>query len=286
MDDDGVVEKILARLDVEDVLRCKSVCKSWYNLISSDYFVKANLKRSYNNNREHGYIRIRLRLLRWTINIITKLRDYCMVTGSCNSLVCISSFGDELLVTNLCTREVRKLPMPPYKCRGRVCWGFGYDSSTDDYKLVVCFEESNHHIRFQVVSLKSNKWKSLKPNKWKFVEHRDYLTYNTNSNTYACGFIYNGALHWFLDDTKKKRKMIVSFDLCLEKFKEIPLPNDTEYVRNNQDRLGMLEERLCICIFRAHHQTWVMKNCNGWQLLPPDYQGNKYGAVTPAYKLD
>ena len=51
-------EEILLRLDAEDLLRCKSVCKSWYSFISSPYFVKAHLKRVYNNSRELGHLRV------------------------------------------------------------------------------------------------------------------------------------------------------------------------------------------------------------------------------------
>ncbi|XP_071687354.1 F-box/kelch-repeat protein At3g06240-like [Rutidosis leptorrhynchoides] len=276
-----VAENILARLDVEDVLRCKSVCKLWYNLISSNYFVKAHLKHSYNNNREHGYLRIRLT---WMINYnnVTNLHNY-MIVGSCHGLVCISSNNGELLVTNPSTREVRKLPMLPYKYRHNVCWGFGYDSLTDDYKIVVGLNESEHHMRFQVLSLKSNKWK--------FVGEGDYLTYNTNTNDSICGFLYDGALHWFMNDTKKKRKMIVSFDISSEKFKEIPLLNDTKYVYDDRDRVGMFEERLCIyCSYYIDdsycRKIWVMKNYNWWELVPRDYEGNKYGAATTAYILD
>ncbi|XP_071687350.1 F-box protein CPR1-like [Rutidosis leptorrhynchoides] len=282
-----VVELILARSDVEDVLRCKSVCKSWYNLISSDYFVKTHLNRSYNNNREHGYLRIRLH---WKFNNVAdnKFRD-CMIVGSCNGLVCIfTNFKDELLVTNPSTREVRILPKPCIKYRGRVICGFGYDSATDDYKVVVGFNQSKHHMRFQVLSLKSNKWK--------LVGDNDNLTYLSSFNDYNCGFLYDGALHWFMDDTTKNKKktIILSFDICLEKFKEIVLPNDhTEYVYDERDRLGMFEERLCIyrCSefydFNAiHRQTWVMKNDNCWELVPHDYEGNKNGAATTAYVLD
>ncbi|XP_071687355.1 F-box/kelch-repeat protein At3g06240-like [Rutidosis leptorrhynchoides] len=203
------------------------------------------------------------------------------MVGSCNGLVCISNFPDELLVTNPSTREVRKLPMIPHKIAINICWGFGYDSTSDDYKVVAGFSESKHHMRFEVLSLKSNKWK--------FVGEGDYLTYNTNTNDSICGFLYDGALHWFMNDTKKKRKMIVSFDISSENFKEIPLPNDKEYVYDKIDRLGMFEE--CLCIFRCYYdhdsysycqRIWVMKNYNCWQLLPRD----KYGDDTTAYILE
>ncbi|GJR04299.1 F-box protein CPR1-like protein [Tanacetum coccineum] len=41
-------EEILLRLQVKDFIRCKSVCKSWYSIISSDRFVKSQLKRHSN----------------------------------------------------------------------------------------------------------------------------------------------------------------------------------------------------------------------------------------------
>ncbi|XP_071687352.1 F-box/kelch-repeat protein At3g06240-like [Rutidosis leptorrhynchoides] len=289
-----VVELILARSDVEDVVRCKSVCKSWYNLISSNYFVKAHLKRSYDNNRQHGYLRI---LLKWGIIklrncmivdssnglVINKLRN-CMIVGSFNGLVCISDNEDELLlVTNPSTREVRKLPKPYIKYRGKVCCsGFGYDSLTNDYKVVAGFNISEHHMRFQVLSLKSNEWE--------FIGDNNNLTYNCSSDDLNCGFSYDGALHWFVYDTKKEKKVILSFDLSLEKFKEIPLPNDTDYVYDEIDRLGMFEEHLCIFrsydIFAINRQIWVMKNYSCWELVPLDYEGNKYGAAINAYTLD
>ncbi|XP_071687361.1 F-box/kelch-repeat protein At3g06240-like [Rutidosis leptorrhynchoides] len=278
---DVMIEEILARLDVKDALRCKSVCKSWYNLISSDYFVNAHLKRSYNYNREHGYIRIRLHCKN---NNVTKFRD-CMMVGSCDGLVCISPGKGELLLTNPSTREVSrklpKLPMLPYNDRRKVCWGFGYDSLKDDYKVVAGFNISEHHMCFQVLSLKSNKWK--------FIGDGDYLTYNTNTYySNSRGVSYHGALHWFMNDTEKKKTIILSFDLSLEKFKEIQLRKDTEYVYDEIDRRGIFEERLCI--FRNYYflesyyyPIWVMKNCNCWQLR--DYEGNKHDVAPRAYKL-
>ncbi|XP_071696047.1 F-box/kelch-repeat protein At3g23880-like [Rutidosis leptorrhynchoides] len=278
--DMDVVEAILVRLDVEDVLRCKSVCKSWYNMISTKYFVKVHLKRSCNSNREHGYLRIQLHL---EINHMTenddKLRCFMMV-GSCNGLVCISPYSAEFLVTNPSTREVRNLPMLPYKNRTKLCWGFGYDSSTDDYKVVVGYNRSEYHMEFQVLSLKSNKWK--------LVTDNNCLTYNTRLR--FSGFLYEGALHWFVDDMKNKKTIILSFDLSLEKFKEIPQPEDSKYVCDNENMLGMFEE--CLCIFRYyninanHCHTWVMRNHGCWQLLPRNYEGNKYAAATTAYTLN
>ncbi|GKD28750.1 F-box protein CPR1 isoform X1, partial [Tanacetum coccineum] len=45
-----IYEEILVRLDVEDLIRCKSVCKSWKSLISHRHFIKAHQDYCFNNN--------------------------------------------------------------------------------------------------------------------------------------------------------------------------------------------------------------------------------------------
>ncbi|KAI3687780.1 hypothetical protein L1987_81483 [Smallanthus sonchifolius] len=46
-----ILEQILLRLDVEDLIRCKSVCKSWLTFISHARFIKTHLNYSYNDDR-------------------------------------------------------------------------------------------------------------------------------------------------------------------------------------------------------------------------------------------
>ncbi|KVH90951.1 F-box domain, cyclin-like protein, partial [Cynara cardunculus var. scolymus] len=46
-----ILEQILIRLKVRDLIRCKSVCKSWLSLISDPCFIKAHLKHSYERDR-------------------------------------------------------------------------------------------------------------------------------------------------------------------------------------------------------------------------------------------
>ncbi|XP_071687010.1 F-box/kelch-repeat protein At3g06240-like [Rutidosis leptorrhynchoides] len=114
------------------------------------------------------------------------------MVGSCDGLVCVCSYEGEFLVTNPSTREVRKLPMPPlYKdMEEEVPWGFGYDSSTHDYKVVVGFNESEHHTRFQVLSLKSNEWR--------FIGDGHYSSTRYNTDYSNVGFLYDGTLHCYL----------------------------------------------------------------------------------------
>ncbi|MFS8011009.1 putative F-box domain-containing protein [Helianthus anomalus] len=273
-----VVEDILVRLDVEDLIRCKSVCKSWYSFISCSRFVKAHLNHAYNNDPELGGHR------RIALSSILSIDNNCVlngthIVGSCNGLVCVSPLDFELLVTNSLTREEKKLPTPPFRpnlgkfalMREIVCWGFGYDFSTDDYKVIAGFREtpSRKLTVFYALTLKSNLWKVIGEVKYRCID---------GFNGVLCG----GALHWFMSD--KYKRVIISLDLSTQEFKEIPQPADEEYVNdvvNDVDDiecfLGVIEEYLCIYWDRSplSSKTWVMKN-NTWELYNNDHCETKY----------
>ncbi|XP_076893189.1 F-box/kelch-repeat protein At3g06240-like [Bidens hawaiensis] len=162
------------------------------------------------------------------------------VAGSCNGLVCVSlefEFGepsefdeppevdelappevDELAITNPLTREVKILPMPrpyPPEVPVNVCCGFGYDSSLDDYKVIVGFTKTHGQKRtlFHVFTLKSNTWNVI-------GEIKYGCTYDT------FGAFCGGALHWFME-CDADQKVIISLDLTTLEFKETPDLNVT-----------------------------------------------------------
>ncbi|KAI7735026.1 hypothetical protein M8C21_028143, partial [Ambrosia artemisiifolia] len=167
-----VVEQILVRSDVVDLIRCKSVCKSWQSIISDPRFVKAHLNHAYTNDRnnpELGHRRVCLSVISGEDSWFYS--DCVHIVGSCNGLLCVSPKGVKFVVTNPSTREHKKLPTPPFRphmhkigmIREVVCWGFGYDSSTDDYKVIAGFMKDWHskHTRFHALTLKSNTWKAI-----------------------------------------------------------------------------------------------------------------------------
>ncbi|KAI7726133.1 hypothetical protein M8C21_031013 [Ambrosia artemisiifolia] len=243
-----VVEEILVQLDVKDLIRCKSVCKSWQSFISSPRFVNAHLKRSCNNdldNHELGHRRIGMGISTdeddlWGYNYKGMTmdeddwlsHDYLHVVGSCNGLVCVCPHDVVFVVTNPSIREQRKLPTPPYPrdmdehvIRSESCWGFGYDSSTDDYKVIAGFAKSKTwdsklRMFFYVLTLKSNTWIFIGKVKYKYADG-------------VSGILCGGALHWFFIDDNKK--VIMSLNLSTEEFKEIPQPVDEEYDCNPFD---------------------------------------------------
>ncbi|MFS7959811.1 putative F-box domain-containing protein [Helianthus anomalus] len=287
---DDVVEQILVRLDVEDLIRFKSVCHSWLYVISSPFFVKAHLKHAYmtdHNNPQLGHRRVCLPTafgedMLYSLNLVH-------ILGSCNGLLCVSPRGFKLVVTNPSTREHKKLPTPPYRlcdihyiCSVRevVSWGFGYDSSAaDDYKVIAGFMKRKRTgskvTVFHLLTLKSNTWKFIGQVKyWRFCHG-------------VSGILCGGALHWIMtgkkkNEKKKKMNVIISLDLSTEEFKEIPLRDASllyEY-GDNHILLGVIEE--CLCIYRSGYppstKKWVMRN-NKWEVFIDDHCQSKYDIV-------
>lgn len=53
----NILIDILIRLPAKTLLRCTSICKSWYSLITSSYFITTHLNR--NNNNANNQILVR-----------------------------------------------------------------------------------------------------------------------------------------------------------------------------------------------------------------------------------
>nr|XP_043624849.1 F-box/kelch-repeat protein At3g06240-like [Erigeron canadensis] len=260
---DDIVEQILVRLDWKYLIHCMRVCKSWHSLVSGFRFAVSRF--TYRNRR------------RQRICIIEDHPREHLV-GSSNGLVCIFTRYLDYIVVNPLTRELKKLENhPDNKVIRPSLVGFGYDSSSDDYKVISGRQDYvNKDMQFHMFSVKSNVWKFVGEIECSSIR---MVSFNHENNT--CGILCNGALHWFVLD-QHKNPVILSFDLSTEEFKELPQPDDANYkkpIAFTYYRLGMVEESLCI--FHDHHPRcasigqpraspkWVMKNYDSrwWELL-------------------
>ncbi|MCD9560534.1 hypothetical protein HAX54_019231, partial [Datura stramonium] len=101
-------------------------------------------------------------------------RQSVSVVGSVNGLICLVIKDNDLVLWNPSIRKFRKLPDSGLKFEVSigsyfdsytiVMYGFGYDESTDDYKVVgvLCNDKYNilHHVEVKIYSLKSDSWRS------------------------------------------------------------------------------------------------------------------------------
>ncbi|KAE9453271.1 hypothetical protein C3L33_14825, partial [Rhododendron williamsianum] len=100
---------------------------------------------------------------------VTSFEHYTRLWGSCNGLICLSNQEKGIFLWNPSTKKHWKLPVCPIETVPtfssnvvNAVYGFGYDSVTDDYKVVRVVQ--HHGVAFMdsevwVYSLKSNSWK-------------------------------------------------------------------------------------------------------------------------------
>ncbi|KNA12883.1 hypothetical protein SOVF_121230 [Spinacia oleracea] len=236
--DDLIFEHILPRFPVKSLIGFKSVCKTWYNLISTIEFAKSQLQFSSSSpnfmistfcsgrdgelyllsyDEHNGNLKELVQLDTQFTNTMGKAN----LVGCCNGLVCLF-FDDDaycieyFTVWNPATHKHRRIRPPS---RERLCkCGFGYTIALDDYKIVAAFfsyggDESSTQI--WVFSLQIGKWKQID-----FPEDDGFFTAGGILNGYFAG----NSLYWAAYKSGGPfEKRIVCFDLVYEQLREIPI---------------------------------------------------------------
>ncbi|GJU70424.1 F-box/kelch-repeat protein-like protein [Tanacetum coccineum] len=270
-----IIVEILSRLPVESLLRCKSVCKEWYSLISDNHFIKSHLALSINNLKyKHHKLVIstvpRINIKSCNLNNVLfhddsganlSELDYPLkhprksvwIVGSCNGLLCIAIEEDSLFIWNPSTRRSNTLPYCGFKAKAGsyVLYGFGYDEGSEDYKVVgiSCVFKSGgkYDVKVKVFSLKGGNWKKVGG-----FPHGIPL----DDSGKFCG----GAVHWAASESfgSSYSWRIVSFDLGKESYGEVLQPVFDEGDKDLS--LGVLGEKLCVlCNYRGNRaDVWVM----------------------------
>uniref|UniRef100_A0A7N2N2K2 F-box associated beta-propeller type 1 domain-containing protein n=1 Tax=Quercus lobata TaxID=97700 RepID=A0A7N2N2K2_QUELO len=152
------------------------------------------------------------------------------VVGTCNGLVCVmgDGFSDIIILWNPCVRMFVELPKPNVTSRSYdgcdTSAGFGFDSKTNDYKVVRVVTVVDVRRRgdwgvsppkVEVYSLATGEWSMVTTALPGAVRHRDPLPF------------VNGALHWVAlrrTNCNKYRNFITVLHLGDMVFSEIALP--------------------------------------------------------------
>ncbi|KAI6694723.1 hypothetical protein NL676_022433 [Syzygium grande] len=128
--------------------------------------------------------------------------NYELLDGS------IGGNEDSSCICNPTTKESRILYSSKLVPRDKFFHGFGYDPTSDDYKIV----QGNGTKNYQVAtfSLKSSSWRRIQ------VQQESHLADDR-------GVFWERALHWCgVDQSQnKKETAIMSFDLAYEKFHQV-----------------------------------------------------------------
>ncbi|XP_062013861.1 F-box/kelch-repeat protein At3g06240-like [Rosa rugosa] len=261
---EDIVVKILCRLPVKTLIRFTCVSKRWRFIIISDpQFAKSHLQLALQQGNlsqrihpifvcespqfqswEHSFKGSVIRLS------FPSVECEQLVRTTCNGLVLLGdSYITGLVALSICnpsTGFVRKIPsprMPDYMDENGerqrldfVISGFGYVSSTDDYKLVFVIPGDSTHFHVYIFSLRANSWK---------VIEAPHLS--SPDCGHEVGTLLNEAIHWinYRSGVSDPASMY-AFDLAEEEFREMTLPvwfpKDETYVR-------VLSSGGCLCMW-------------------------------------
>lgn len=178
-------EEILTRLPIKSLIRCRCVCKLWNSLFFDPYFTRTHFNRSISRNPDNDDYLILINTYKGTspcvLSILSRTNlpetridkvpyplssqvDYICLVGSINGLVCIAYLSDQdyyFVLWNPATHQSRTILLqrqcPLQKYHIAYMFGFGWDSVTDDYKLIA---NSSHYSSLPAIvySYKTGSW--------------------------------------------------------------------------------------------------------------------------------
>ncbi|XP_030455384.1 F-box protein At1g11270-like [Syzygium oleosum] len=221
-----IISEILCKLPIDSVLRCRCVCKAWCYLTKSATFIEQLL--SSNDYREpwlilepfcadddstQRFLLVDIEGRRVRQIHIDPLKGLSAM-GTCRGLLCVGSYSalDPIFVCNPITREYRRLPTSGETIMGGHQVGLGFDPSTEKYKALRTYVNIEGRRCFEVTTLGASSWRRLDvPEGW-----QAYFVYEP--------VFWNGAIHW--KASGNERDVIISFDVCHEKFRIISFTQD------------------------------------------------------------
>ncbi|GKA03994.1 F-box associated domain containing protein [Tanacetum coccineum] len=245
-----ITTHILHHLPPKSVGRFQSVSKEWLSLLSEPRFIQRHQKTL---NKNHIILGSPEFGSYWpsSISLQTKLRlelfDLDIHHGSVNGLVLGSNLNNllevyTLTVLNPTTGDYVELPFHK-QVNDFGMLGFGYDSVTDDYKVVhITGTHDYYWNNVHVYRLRTDTWKQVTD-----------LPYN-HCDKRLSGVFVNGFLHWIV--SRPFKQVIVAFSLADEKFSELPSPS-LHYEIDIDTRLVALGEKLAMFHTKKGH-IWLM----------------------------
>ncbi|PIA30532.1 hypothetical protein AQUCO_05500072v1 [Aquilegia coerulea] len=253
-----IITEILTRVPAKSLLRFRCVSKPWCNLISDSSFIKTHLIRAVERNNMNLFLHSKDQHIYSvdgdTLNESMEIKNPfhgCLIHGSCNGIVCLRK-ENKICLMNPSTREYKILEIDhrEYLLNYPKVYGFGYDDTTEDFKLVkiVYFDKFvEFYSRISVYSFKHDSWST--------ISNIPYWRVNAEE----LGIYLHGSLHWVaytVEPNSSKRIVCVNVkeNVVREMFEPIALNSGAE------TKLGVLEGQLCVMCTSNYIDVWVMKD--------------------------
>ncbi|XP_023918000.1 F-box/kelch-repeat protein At3g06240 isoform X2 [Quercus suber] len=284
-----IVLNILTRLPVKSVMRLRCVSKSLDSSITSPHFISTHLNNINNkddDDDDHRYLihmpasspptrsinrSICTVALDRTFDAISEVRipsDFSSnvddIVGSCNGLLCLVDYTNNIYLWNPSVRKFKKLPHTCLKNLNYATLGFAYHSQNNDYKVVrIAYASWLPALplppsEIEVYTLSSDSWRRVGID---FTTNGVFFTKNHLLTTP----LVSGALHWMAVEEIHNCEMIISFDVNSEEFRKLAQPHGSIDDNNINRCLASFKGKLAF-ITCGHgvqlgfqHSIWVMR---------------------------
>ncbi|KAL8102450.1 putative F-box protein At3g51171 [Apium graveolens] len=277
---ESLIIEILSRLPVKDLLQFKSVCKSWYAIISSPNFVSNHLSNYYNNNDDwRGCLLVQDFITHAEIELVELLVDETpqvlasdnlhgmpmrcsFLCGPCDGLYYVYQYDGRRALWNPAINEFKLLPdiickpdLPThFTYSSYEVFGFGFDHVSRDYKVVVMKgywevnpnnkSDLNHPVSVLVYSLRTESWRYCGDLSKAYDLEMNY-----------CYIYVNECCYW-LGSQDYSSEVMISFDMTSDSFKEFNIP---DYAQPSFKCLAVYDDSL---VLLSLHET--KKNFDIW----------------------
>ncbi|KAL3503389.1 hypothetical protein ACH5RR_037838 [Cinchona calisaya] len=283
----SIIHRVMScKIVIKPDVRFRCVSKTWRDLISSPYFADMHLGHGKNHRRVVLVKRIIRDEKKALLSFHSDIADFAAAAapdlklpsphhntsielfGTCNGIVCIAELArlrsdlnkDKINLCNFTTREFLTLPPSPFGWpdefedgyTNTTSLGFGFDPSTQDYKLVkfvgYFFKEITTEplIGVQIYQLKTNSWRNL-------GFPPTGITYLWTFQSFCASILVNGSLimHWCASrQCEDWCRGILSFNMCTEAFQNIEFPPDYEPIDTGSN-LAVLNDSLALFLFKS-----------------------------------
>ncbi|XP_057453064.1 F-box/kelch-repeat protein At3g23880-like [Lotus japonicus] len=283
-----LIFEILIRLPVRSLLCLTRVCKSWLSLISDPQFAKSHF--DLNVAPTH---RLLLRFLNEdqveSFDLGSSLDDRSAVLtlnapppsmscdrhnplyflGSCRGfMLLVYETTSDVIVWNPTTKFHQRIPKLDHEFMFCNLCGFGYDSASDDYFVVVItlFHQFRNGTKIYTFSMKTKSWCDTK-----YVNNVHYMRYRHGFRRAEPGVCLNNSLHWLVTSIDTKLSVVIAFDLGEKCLSDIPLTSELAVELTPEEELTpkgyslrVLGGCLSLCyssegVWREQAEIWVMK---------------------------
>ncbi|CAN1228894.1 F-box/kelch-repeat protein At3g06240 [Linum perenne] len=274
-----IVTNILLRVRAKDLATYRRVSKQWLSIIDDPQFISSQLQHSISKNSNFAlFLQDRESpILYWKQDYASEISFFStrihyeptqvILIGSCHGLICYSLVNNpgDFVVLNPSTGEWHIVPLCSTVKEDRSfnqlrAYGFGYDESSDDYKVVTIVQrltDDYHYTGPSRAEIYSIRCKGF--SRTIHLPTADWKNYNSKS----IGVFVSGSLHWCIGHSTNNEHLIHAINLVSNTYHQLKLP-DFEFGKVGADCLnvGIVDTRLCLCAILkdvAKVGIWVLE---------------------------